>query len=134
MTRGTSTSKPARVQTPFTAHYWDHADRGELLIQRCNHCGQHQFYPRQMCSHCWSQDVGWRQALGRGFIWTFTIAHQPGHPAWTEEAPYVIAIVELDEGPRMLTNIVDCDPNQVAVGQRVRLRPGARGAPSFLLA
>ena len=132
MTESAITSKPYRVQTPFTTYYWEHADRGELLLQRCNHCGRHQFYPRSICSHCWSEDLGWVQALGTGRIWTFTVAHQPGHPAWTEEAPYVIAVVELEEGVRMLTNIVDCDPNQVTVGQRVRLRPGANHAPSFV--
>lgn len=124
---------PARVMTALTSVFWQAADEGQLLLQRCQECGHHQFYPRAICRHCWSENVTWEQASGDGRIWTYTVAHQPGHPAWNDEAPYVIAIVELDEGPRMLSRVIDCDRRDVTVGARVRLAAGATPPLAFTL-
>lgn len=118
---GSPLGKPGPNPTPTSAPFWRAAADGRLLLQRCADCGACQHYPRELCVACWGDRLDWREAAGTGTVWTFTIAHRPGHPAWEEDVPYVIAIVELDEGPRMLTNVVDCDPQAVEVGMRVRV-------------
>lgn len=115
--------KPGMVISPRTAEFWKAADRGELLLQRCAGCGHVQHYARSICTSCWSHDLSWQRSAGLGAVWTFTVIGVPGHPAWRREVPYVVAVVELDEGPRVLTNIVGVDPEAVAIGQRVRLTP-----------
>lgn len=92
---------------------------GKLLLQHCADCGRPQFYPRILCSHCGSRELEWRAASGRGRIATFTVVRQPVSPAY--EAPYVVALIDLEEGPRMMSHIVNCDPEQVRVGQSVRV-------------
>lgn len=118
--------RPAFVSTPLTAAYWEAAADGVLLLQRCRPAGHVQHYPRGLCATCWSDDLEWAPAEGTGRVWTFTVVHMPGHPAWSDQVPYVLALVELDEGPRMMTDIVGVDPADVFVGQRVRL-VGASG-------
>jgi hypothetical protein len=97
--------KPAPVVTPETKQYWDAAQEGELQIQRCNSCGKHYFYPRPFCPHCFSDDVEWTVVSGRATLHSYVINHRP-MPGWEEEAPYAIAQVELEEGPRLMTSIV----------------------------
>lgn len=115
--------KPGFVSTALTQIYWDAAADGELLLQRCLDCHNLQHYPRNICTHCWSEHLGWQIATGLGRVWTFTVVGIPGHAAWGTEVPYVLALVELDEGPRLMTNIVDCSPADVSCGQRVKLSP-----------
>lgn len=114
-------SKPGPVTTALTEHYWQCASRGQLLIQRCTLCGHRQHYPAALCRKCWSEDLSWVRARGTGTVWTFTVVGMPGHPAWGDETPYVLALVELDEGPRLMTNVIDCSSDAVHVGQRVQL-------------
>ena len=94
--------------TPETEQYWEGLKRHELRIQRCRECGNGYFYPRPFCPRpgCHSRDVEWITASGKGRLHTYVIAHR-GHPAF--EIPYVIAVVELDEGGRLMTNIVGVD-------------------------
>lgn len=112
-------NRPALTTTARTAPWWDAAAEGRLLIQRCTACGHTQHYPRALCRSCWSEDLEWIDASGKGTIWTFTVVHKPGHPAWAAAAPYTIALVELEEGPRMMSNIVGCAPEAVSVGVAV---------------
>jgi uncharacterized protein len=100
--------KPLPEATPETKEYWDGLKRHELRIQRCNACGRGYFYPRPFCPRpgCHSQDVEWITASGKGTLYSYVIAHR-GHPAF--ESPYVIAVVELAEGGRMMTNLVGVD-------------------------
>lgn len=87
---------------------WFAATReGRLLIQRCGRCGKNQFYPRRICRHCGSGDVEWLEASGSGRLHTFSVIHRTPNAEFAPLTPYVFAIVELDEGPRMATNIVD---------------------------
>jgi uncharacterized OB-fold protein len=95
--------------TPETQEYWDGARRGELRIQRCNSCGMAYFFPRPFCPNCSSRDVAWFTASGKGKLYSYVINHRPAM-GWQDAAPYVIAVVELDEGPRMMTNIVGVEP------------------------
>ena len=97
--------KPIPVPTPETAFFWDKVRRHELWIQRCGACGTLFFYPRFHCPQCLSDNLEWVQASGRGTLYTYMINHR-GPPGFEEEAPYAIAVVQLDEGPRMMTNIV----------------------------
>jgi uncharacterized protein len=98
-------SKPVPRPTPETAPYWQGASEGELRIQRCRACGSHYFYPRTSCPHCGSTDVEWTTVSGRGSLHTYLINHRPA-PGFEDDAPYAIAVVELEEGPRMMSNIV----------------------------
>ena len=92
------------IPTPETQPYWDGAAAGELRIQRCRDCGQAYFYPRPLCPSCGSGDVEWFTASGRATLYSYVINHRPA-PGFEADAPYAIAVVQLAEGPRMMTNI-----------------------------
>ncbi|MBM3140461.1 MAG: Zn-ribbon domain-containing OB-fold protein [Chloroflexi bacterium] len=113
--------RPLPEATPETKEFWDGMKRHELRIQRCEDCSQHYFYPRPFCPICHSRNVEWRTASGKGKLHTYVIAHR-GHPAF--DAPYVIAMVELDEGAKMMTNIVgvtDPTPDRLPVDAPVEI-------------
>jgi uncharacterized OB-fold protein len=97
--------KPVPRPTPETQPYWDGARSGELRIQRCTACGDHYFYPRPLCPRCGSEAVEWVTASGRATLHSYVINHRPA-PGFEDDAPYAIAIVQLEEGPRMMTNLV----------------------------
>jgi uncharacterized OB-fold protein len=86
--------------------YWDAASEGRLLIQQCPHCETRQFYPRPFCIHCLSPDIEWIEAKGSGKIHTFSVVERTSDPRFIDHLPYVLAIVELDEGVKMTTRIV----------------------------
>lgn len=108
-----------------TQPYWDAAREGKLLIKRCRACGMAHFYPRPFCPKCWSEEVVWEEASGRATLYTYSVVHRNDLPPWPERVPYVAAIVDLEEGPRMMTNVVNCDPGQLRIGMplRVTFRP-----------
>jgi uncharacterized OB-fold protein len=112
-------TKPLPVVTLETVPYWEGCKRHELLIQRCFTCGEHQFYPRLYCAKCFADRVEWVRASGRAKVTTFTIVRRPVSPAFADEIPYVVALVTLEEGPTMMTNIVGCPPDQVKMGMLV---------------
>ncbi|GAA3103964.1 Zn-ribbon domain-containing OB-fold protein [Nonomuraea sp. NPDC049419] len=97
--------KPAPKPTPETQPFWDGTAAGELRIQRCTTCERHYFYPRPTCPRCGGDQVEWVRASGRATLYSYVINHRPA-PGFEEEAPYAIAVVELEEGVRMMTNIV----------------------------
>ena len=100
--------------------FWEGAGRGELVLQRCESCGLVQHRPRGVCAHCLDGSALTHfTASGSGEIYSFTITEQNQAKGFAEACPYVMAYVKLDEGPRLLTVIVDCDPDDVAVGARV---------------
>lgn len=98
--------------TPETQEFWDGLKRHELRIQKCQDCNQFYFFPRPFCPHegCRSSNVEWETVSGKGKLHTYVISHR-GFGPWAEDTPYVIAVVELDEGPRMMTNLVDVEPD-----------------------
>jgi hypothetical protein len=104
-----------------TQPFWDAAAEGRLLIKHCNACDRAFFYPRDHCPRCWSTDTGWREAAGTGTVYTFTVIHQNDLPPFRDRVPYVVAIVELDEGVRMTTNLEGVEPGSVACGMAVRV-------------
>src|SRR5882672_6733902 len=100
--------RPQPVPTPETAHYWEGTALGELRLQRCRGCQSTYFPPQPFCPACGSDDVEVIRASGRGSLYSYVITHRAA-PGFS--APYVIAVVELEEGPRLLTNIVEVDPD-----------------------
>ncbi|AQZ69689.1 Bll2959 protein [[Actinomadura] parvosata subsp. kistnae] len=97
--------KPAPKPTPETQPFWDGTAAGELRIQRCEPCARHYFYPRPRCPRCGGDQVEWVRASGRATLYSYVINHRPA-PGFEDDAPYAIAVVELEEGVRMMTNIV----------------------------
>jgi len=111
--------RPAPLPEPEAAEYWAAARDGRLLVQRCDDCGHHQLYPRTVCVACHGP-VSWVEATGRGNVYSYTVIRQNYSRPFREWMPYVVALVDLEEGPRIMTNIVDCDPEDVRVGMPVR--------------
>ena len=104
-----------------TETYWAAARDHRFVIQHCKSCGKHQFYPRGVCSHCLSSDLEWHEASGKGTVYSFSVNHRAPHPGFADKIPFVLAIVELEEGPRMMTNIVECNPDSVKIGMAVEV-------------
>ena len=104
-----------------TSEYWEAAKQGKLLVKRCTSCGTTFFYPRVYCPSCWSAETEWEQASGRGRVYTFTVVHQNDLPPFNERVPYVVAIVELEEGVRMTSNIEGVAPDEVRCDMPVQV-------------
>ena len=115
---------PAPQATMETQPYFDAASRGSLVVKTCRACGQSHHYPRALCPFCGSDRTEWTPASGRGTIYSYSVMRRA-------TPPYAIAYVTLEEGPTMMTNIVDCDLDQIRVGQRVTVvfKPSDGGAP-----
>ena len=107
--------------SPETAVYWDACRDHKLMIQKCNACGNYQFYPRIMCTQCMSQDVEWLEASGQGQVLSFTIVRRAVSKAYADEAPYVVALIKLSEGPTLMSNIIDCDVESVKIEMPVEV-------------
>lgn len=99
--------------------WWEAAQRHELYIQKCRDCGDLRFHPRALCTSCMSSKVEWVKCSGRGKIYTFTVTNQNGSAGFRDSLPYVLAWVELEEGVKLLTNIVDCPPDRVKIDMAV---------------
>ncbi len=112
---------PVPMITPESAVYWEKTKQHELWMRHCNRCNKPYYYPRDICPMCGGRDVDWRQMSGRGTVFTYAIVHRSPNPALV--APFVTAIVELDEGAKMLTNIVidNPTPDNVKVGMPVEV-------------
>ena len=104
-----------------TQPYWDAAREGRFLIARCRSCGKPHHYPRPFCPFCWSEDVVHEEASGRATLYTYSTVYVNDLPPFKERIPYVAAVVDLDEGPRVATNIVDCDPESIRVGMALQV-------------
>jgi hypothetical protein len=99
--------------------YWQSGRDGVLKVQRCTACGQPFWYPRTHCPHCGSDALEWITTSGRGHVYTFTVVRQSPDPFFAPRVPYVVAMVELAEGPRVMANVIDCDPETVRIGMPV---------------
>jgi len=125
--------KPVAAPDAVTAPWWEATAEGRLLVQRCSTCDHHQHYPRAICTACGSTDLGFIDASGRGTVYSHTTVRRAPHPAFTP--PYVVAMVRLEEGPVLLTNIVGCPPEDVRCDLPVRVTwedlPDGRKLPLF---
>ena len=116
--RGRKWDRPQLAAGALDRHFFEAAARGLLLVQRCSACGHRQFYPRQLCTACAGEPV-WESASERGAVHTFTIVRQNAMPPFKELLPYAVAMIELDEGVRMMGNVTDCPVEHVKIGLRV---------------
>lgn len=112
--------------TPLAEPFWEATRRQELVAQRCDSCDRFVWYPREACPGCLGSDLSWEPLAGTGTIYSFNVMHKPGNPMMGDEVPYVIALVDLDEGIRMTTNIVGTDvvgpsDGSLRCDQRVRV-------------
>ena len=107
--------KPLPVITEENRPFWEGCQQGKLLLQQCRKCYHYQFYPRLYCMQCSSETLQWVEANGRGVIYSFTIIYQNKSPEFVHETPYNVAIVQLEEGPRLLSNIVDVGATELQV-------------------
>ncbi|GAA2408095.1 OB-fold domain-containing protein [Streptomyces pulveraceus] len=105
----------------FSRPYWDAAARGRLLLRRCRACGRAHHYPREFCPHCWSEDVVWEPASGDATLYTWSVVHRNDLPPFGARVPYVAAVVDLAEGPRMMTQVVGCEESALAIGMALRV-------------
>lgn len=113
--------KPLPVIQPWSEGFWEAARQHKLVIQECEKCGVKIFYPRKFCPECWSSDLGWSEASGRGKVYSYTITLTGVEEKFAEDLPLILAWVDLEEGVRMLTNIVDCEPDDVKIGMDVEV-------------
>ena len=112
--------RPAPRPDPESAPYWSATLEGKLLVQRCTSCGNTQLYARAHCLAC-RAPVEWVESSGRGTVYSYTVIRQNMSRAFRHLQPYVVALVDLDEGARLMTNIVGCDPDDVGIGMPVRV-------------
>lgn len=116
-----SGQKPLPRVDDDTRAYWAGLARGALLLQHCLDCGSIQFYQRALCGRCLSARVEHRPASGRGIIYSFSTVHRPPSAEFKEDIPYTVVLVELAEGPRMISTLVDAPPETVRIGQAVEI-------------
>ena len=119
MTEETLT-RPIPVPDGDTMPFWEGTRQGELRIQRCRACGRCVFYPRAVCPNCMSDDLEWFRASGKGVVYSYTVVHRAPEE-FRDEVPYVVALVDLKEGVRMMTRLIDVDPAEVRIGMGVEV-------------
>lgn len=110
---------PLPRPSPESVPFWEACRNGELRLQRCRACGRFWFPPAVFCPECWSAEWTWERTSGRGKIHSFVVYRRAYHPAFPP--PYVVAVVELAEGPHLLTRLIDVEPDNVRVGQQVEV-------------
>ena len=106
--------KPLPKVNADTKPFWDACRNHELRFQKCTECGHVRWPPSILCPLCYSSKTEWIRASGKGTVFSFVVYHKAFHPAFEADLPYVVAIVELREGPHFLTNIVGCDPSEIS--------------------
>jgi hypothetical protein len=117
----TDLRRTAPRPTPESQPFWDGCARHELVIQQCQSCGRFWFPPSNRCQHCWSGEFVWTPVSGRGELYSFTVYHRAYAAELAEQLPYVVGVVELEEGPRLISNVVQSDTDQVHVGMPVEV-------------
>lgn len=99
-------SFPEPTVNPITKPFWDEVANHRFTLQQCQDCSEWIFYPRAHCPHCFGSHLVWKEASGKGTLKSWSIVHRAGHPAWQAKAPYVVGVVELEEGPSLLSHIL----------------------------
>jgi uncharacterized OB-fold protein len=113
--------RPLPVVTEATKPHWEAAREHKYLIQRCSDCGHSWFPPAPNCQRCLSSNVEWVEASGRGEVYSFIVYHQGWHPGFADSVPYNLAIIQLEEGVRVMNNIVGTDNDKIRVGMAVEV-------------
>ncbi len=125
-------SLPLPVANADSLPYWNAARERRLLIRKCNACGALHFMPRHLCPACWSDQLEWVEAKGTGSVHSFTIIRRAPMAAFAPRAPYVLALIDLDEGPRMMANVLGEDALSVRIGDRVKVTFEERGEGAMI--
>jgi len=113
--------KPLPRPNEDTAPYWEAAQKGELRMQQCTDCRLVRFPPALLCARCLSEHAEWARLSGRGTVFSWIVVHQSQHPAFNADTPYNVTIVELEEGPRLHTNLVECSNDEIHIGMPVEV-------------
>jgi uncharacterized OB-fold protein len=114
-------AKPLPEITPAMRPFWEAARQHELVVQRCTACGAHRFPARDICSRCLSRDAEWVRSAGRGTVFSWAVMHQVYHPGFAGDVPYALVVIELDEGTRLVSNLVDCPVDAIRAGMGVEV-------------
>lgn len=117
----TSLAKPVPVVNTWAKPFWDAAQQERLIIQKCNSCGEHVFYPRIACPHCSADELEWVEVSGKGTVYSFTVVEANAPSAFLGDMPYVVAVIRLQEGVQMLSNVIGCDPHSVVCDMPVEV-------------
>jgi uncharacterized OB-fold protein len=116
-----SAPRPLPEITPEMAPFWEAAHRHQLVVQRCRNCGTARFPARDICSRCLGRDADWTPVSGRGKIFSYAVMHHIYHPGFADAVPYAVVVVELDEGARLISNLVDCPLTDIRIGMPVEV-------------
>lgn len=114
-------NKPLPELDGLTKEFYAWCRRGDLRFQRCSRCDTWRHVPRPMCPNCGSNEWSWERSKGKGTVFTWTVAERPMHPAFADDIPYAPVVVEMDEGVRIVTQIVDCPPDELEIGMPVEV-------------
>jgi hypothetical protein len=117
----TTHTKPIPTITAELRPFFDAAKRRELMVQRCRSCQTLRFPAREICSQCLSREVEWVAVSGRGEVFSYNVMHQVYHPGFATEVPYAVVVVKLDEGAKMISNLVGVAPRDIRIGMRVEV-------------
>jgi uncharacterized OB-fold protein len=117
----TATRRALPTKNPDNARFFESVHEHRMELQNCNSCGKFWYFPSPICPHCGSLEFTWKPVSGKATVYSFTWVHRPA-PGFEDLVPYAYALVELDEGPIMATNIVDTTPEQLKIGQRVEVK------------
>ena len=118
---GMEYKKPIPVPSDESRPYWDGLHANKLMMPRCDACGHHWFPPSFLCSKCNATKWTWTQVSGRGRIFSYVVYHRVYHPAFAGDVPYAVAVIELDEGPRMYSNVIGMPPDQLSCDMKVEI-------------
>ena len=124
---------PGPTIVELTRPFWEQAEKGRLMIQRCGGCAAAIFYPRGICPRCWSEHLAWEEASGKATLESYSEVHRPGHPGWIAAVPYVVGLAALSEGP-VMTSLVLPGKRPVSVGDALVFDAtsiGGRRLPAF---
>ncbi|MCH7705646.1 MAG: Zn-ribbon domain-containing OB-fold protein [Chloroflexi bacterium] len=119
MTTNYANPLPNSANPEQTRPFWEATKRHELVMPRCKTCAATFFYPRERCPDCLSNDLEWVSVSGRGRVYSFTVVYQPGGQAFRDDTPYVYAMIQLDEGPMMVSNLVECPVEDAKIDMQV---------------
>jgi uncharacterized OB-fold protein len=114
-------ARPIPRVTPELAPFFEAARRGQLVVQKCESCGTLRFPPHPLCSRCLSAEASWKPVSGRGEVYSFNVMHQVYHPAFAPEIPYAVVLIKLEEGAKMLSNLVGIKPSEIKCGMPVEV-------------
>ena len=113
-------AKPVPTPTPTSQPYWDALNKDKVALQRCDECKIWIHYPRSHCPGCLSEKISWHEVSGNGVIYTYTLTRQPTAPHFADDVPQKLAVVELEQGVRVTTTLVNIDEAEIRIGMRVR--------------